>query len=49
MKSSNNEEKEKEVHSPNLMSINIDGLVKDAREYQKEITKDRTHSTILHR
>lgn len=32
MKSSNNEEKEKAVHSPNLMSINIDGLVKDARE-----------------
>lgn len=32
MKSSNNEEKETAVHSPNLMSINIEGLVKDARE-----------------
>lgn len=32
MKSSNNEEKEKAVHSPNLMSINIEGLVKDVRE-----------------
>ncbi len=83
MKSSNNEEKEKAVHSPDLMSINIEGIVKGARGesiqegdsdlptdsldkretdssqwetfeqkspiYQKEITKDRTHSTILHR
>lgn len=31
MKSSNNEEKEKAVHSPDLMSINIEGIVKGAR------------------